>query len=281
MWTLSGFCDEASVDFPAQMAVAKQAGLSHLDVRIVDGRNIADLSSAEVAPLAAAVKAANLRVGCLGSAIGKTDLADDFAVDLARLERLADHADALGCRTLRVFSTFNKGGAPMDDWRTKALLRLERLGARAAELDLTLLVENERHLFGDRRAQMLDIAQTTGLGLIFDFDNFHQSGDDPWENWLALRDFTRAFHLKDSNAACVHVPFGQGAGKAREILTDAMAGGWSGLLSLEPHLARSAAVLATGPHGRGSQEGNDPVEAFLLGARESKAFLASLGISCG
>ncbi len=279
-WTLSGFCDEASVVFAEQVAVAKRAGLSTLDVRIIEGRNIADLTSAEVAPLAAAVRTANLRVGCLGSAIGKIDMADDFAIDLARLERIAGHAEALDCRCVRVFSTFNKGGVPMAQWREVALKRLSALGTRAQTLGLTLMVENERHLYGDRLPQMLDIARESGLGLIFDFDNFHQSGDDPWANWLVLKPFVRAFHLKDSNADCVHVPFGSGAGKAREILSDAKGRDWNGLLSLEPHLARSAAVLATGPHGRGSQEGNDPVEAFLLGAGASRTFISSLGISC-
>ncbi len=278
-WTLSGFCDEASVIFAEQIAVAKRAGLSTLDVRIVEGRNIADLSTAEVAPLAAAVLVANLRVGSLGSAIGKIDLNDDFTIDLARLERIAGHADALACRQVRVFSTFNNGGAPMAKWREVALERLNALGARAQALGLTLWVENERHIYGDRLAQMEDIANTTGLGLIFDFDNFHQSGDDPWANWLALKPFVKAFHLKDSNVDCVHVPFGSGAGKAKEILSDAKAGGWNGLLSLEPHLARSAAVMATGPHGRGSQEGNDPVAAFLLGAQASQSFLASIGVN--
>lgn len=279
-WTLSGFCDEASVNFNEQIAVAKRSGLSTLDVRIVDGRNIADLDASEVAPLADAMRAANLRVGCLGSAIGKIDLGDDFAIDQTRLERLAGHADALDCRCVRVFSTFNKGGAPLAQWRAVALERLNALAARAQALGLTLWVENERHLYGDRLAQMEDIAKTTGLGLIFDFDNFHQSGDDPWANWLALKPYVKAFHLKDSNADCVHVPFGSGAGKAREILADAKQNGWGGLLSLEPHLARSAAVLATGPHGRGSQEGNDPVEAFLLGARVTQDFLTSLGATC-
>lgn len=278
MWNLSGFCDEASVHFTEQLAVAKQAGLSRLDVRIIEGRNIADLSTAEVAPLAQALKAANLQVGCLGSAIGKLDITDDFGIDLDRLARLASHADALGCRNVRVFSSFNKTGLPPQEWQEIALDQLHELSHLAQHWGLALWVENERHLYGDRLPQMLDLAKTTGLGLIFDFDNFHQSGDDPWANWLALKPFVKAFHLKDSNAQCVHVPFGSGAGKAKEILADAKKSGWTGLLSLEPHLARSAAVMATGPHGRGSQEGNDPVEAFLLGARESKAFLASLDI---
>lgn len=278
-WILSGFCDEASVVPAEQVAVAKRAGLSHMDVRIVHGRNISDLAADEAKPVAELIRAAGLRVGCLGSAIGKTDLLDDFAVDQARLERLAGHADLFGCRSVRVFSTFNKSGRPASEWRSVATERLQALHTRAGALGLTLLIENERHLYGDRLEQVLDLAESTGIGLIFDFDNFHQSCDDPWTNWQALKPFVRAFHLKDSDQSNVHVPFGSGAGRAREILADALADGWDGLLSLEPHLARSAAVVATGPHGRGSQEGNDPVEAFLLGAAESKKFLTSIGVA--
>ena len=81
--------------------------------------------------------------------------------------------------------------------------------------------------YGDRLPEVQEIICETGLGLIFDFDNFHQSGDDPLVNWQALRPSVKAFHLKDSNSENTHVPFGTGAGRGREILSDALRTGWS------------------------------------------------------
>jgi sugar phosphate isomerase/epimerase len=274
-WLLSGFCDEAGMDLGVQLDAARRAGLQMMDLRMIGGRNIADIPVEEAASISAKIRASGLQVGCLGSAIGKVDIVDDFTIDQQRLERVAGHAEALNCRSIRVFSYFNKSAQA--NWGSLAIERLEYLLRRAKELGLTLLMENERYLYGDRLPQVLELLEATGAGLIFDFDNFHQSGDDPLANWKALKRHVKAFHLKDSNHECVHVPFGTGAGRAREILSDALHSQWEGLLSLEPHLARSAAVMATGPHGRGSEEGNDPFEAFLLGAEAGKHFLSSLG----
>ncbi len=282
MTTLSGFCDEASPDPAVQIDVARRAGLSHLDVRMVGETNIADLPAEDCAPFAIAIAEAGLSVGCLGSAIGKTDLADEFAIDRRRLERIAGHADVLGCRRVRVFSSFNRGGLDADAWRNGALDRLSQLKAGAARLGLVLLVENERHLYGDRLAAMQDIAEQLAepgvLELIFDFDNFNQSGDDVFANWQALRRHVTCFHLKDSTHEKVHVPLGEGAGQAREVLADAAAAGWSGLLSLEPHLAHSTAVIATGPSGTAAMQDRDPVDAFLHGAKTAQALLNDLKI---
>lgn len=282
MITLSGFCDEASPDPAVQIDVARRAGLSHLDVRMVGETNIADLSAEACAPFAVALAEAGLSVGCLGSAIGKTDLADDFAIDQRRIDRIAGHADVLGCRRVRVFSSFNRSGLDAVAWRAGALDRLAQLKARAAELGLVLLLENERHLYGDRLNEMRDLAEQLAepgvLELIFDFDNFNQSGDDVLANWQALRQYVTCFHLKDSTNEKVHVPIGEGAGQARAILTDAAEAGWSGLLSLEPHLAHSSAVLATGPSGTAAMQDRDPVDAFLHGAAAAQALLKELNI---
>ena len=124
------------------------------------------------------------------------------------------------------------------------------------DLGLVLYHENERHIFGDRLPGVKVIADELRGGsgdgpfrIIFDFDNFNQTGDDVWRNWLELRDQTDGFHVKDSDPNNQHVPAGRGVGKIREILSDALGRGWQGPLTLEPHLAHSAAVLATGPHG--------------------------------
>ena len=279
-WILSGFCDEATPDFAGQIDVANRAGLTHLDVRMVGSINIADLPVEDAAPLASMVEASGLKVGCLGSGIGKIDIADDTDIDLARLDRLAGHAQTFGTSLVRVFSYFNKAEQDRNVWRQESLHRLGLLKERAKELGLCLLLENERHIYGDRLQDMLDLIEPLGeagvFEMIFDFDNYNQSGDDCWTNWKTLKPWVTSFHLKDSTSECVHVPIGEGAGKAREILTDALKSGWTGLLSLEPHLAHSEAVMATGPSGKAAMQDVDPVDAFLHGARIGKELLNSL-----
>ena len=111
--------------------------------------------------------------------------------------------------------------------------------------------------------------------LIFDFDNYNQSGDDVWENWQKLREVTDAFHLKDSDKDNQHVPVGQGNGRIQEILSNALQMGWSGPLSVEPHLKRSEAVIDTGPHGRGNRSFAELsiAETFDIAARTAVELL--------
>ena len=152
---------------------------------------------------------------------------------------------------------------------------------------LEFVHENEMHVFGDRCDQVRLIADEMRDGqtfkLIFDFDNYHQSGDDVWDNWLKLRDVTDAIHLKDSDGQGQHVPVGQGGGRVREILVDALKRGWSGPLSLEPHLKHSNAVALTGPHGQPNESFSrmSTEQCFLAAAEAAIALLGDIQAPVG
>lgn len=281
-WTLSGFPDEAADDFPGQIRLVQQAGLRHLDLRGIAGRNVVELPLDEAQRCREQLDAAGLTVGMFGTPIGKLDITDPFQKDLDRLEHIAQLADLFACRLVRIFSYYNRTNLDKADWRNQSLERLGKLKDRAASLNLTLFHENERDIFGDRCEDVLAILDAHHDGRtfksIFDFDNFNQSGEDVWECWVRLRDRIDAFHLKDSDASCQHVPIGQGASRAKDIFADALARGFAGPLSLEPHLAHSPAVLATHASGRANQALKDmsPTEVWLLAAREAKELLGNL-----
>jgi sugar phosphate isomerase/epimerase len=63
-------------------------------------------------------------------------------------------------------------------------------------------------------------------------------GDRPANNWPSLKKYVVHIHIKDAllKTGAV-VPAGRGDGDVESILADAWAGGYRGLLSLEPHLA--------------------------------------------
>lgn len=281
-WTLSAFADEADPQIDEQIRALQQAGFRWIDPRSVGEHNIAALPEDEAGRVREKLDAAGIGVCMFGSPIGKIDIADDFAIDLAKLEHLGKLKPILGCDKVRIFSYWNKQGADEDAWRLESLRRLEQLKQRAGELGLELYHENEKHIFGDTcdRVEIIaDALHGDNFKLIFDFDNYNQCGDDVWDNWLRLRDRTDAFHLKDSTAENMHVPIGQGNGKAREILADALSRGWSGPLALEPHLKRSAAVVATGPSGQSNEAIKDmgTFDAFQVGASAAREVLDAVG----
>lgn len=281
-WILSGFADEAADLAEDQIKVLKEEGLSHIDVRMVDGCNVADLPIDRAKSLRRQLDAAGVKVCMLGTPIGKIDITDDFQIDIGKLEHCTAVGRILDCNRLRVFSYFNKQSAPPDQWQSKSFSRLRQLKARAADLGVVLYLENEHDLFGDvgkRFKLIVDELYDPTFKTIFDFDNYNFCKDDVWENWLQLRDVTDAFHLKDSDKDGQHVPAGQGTGRVRDILADALSRRWEGPLSLEPHLAHSPAVMATGPSGRSNQKLAEmsPAECFGVATTAVRQLLGQIG----
>lgn len=282
-WPLSAFADEAGESCEAQIAALQRAGLKQIDLRGIDGFNISVLPLDKAEIIRQKLDAAGITVGMFGSPLGKIDIADDFAIDLNKLRHLGQISEILGCRSVRIFSYFNKANASKDKWQEESLSRLRRLRDLAVDLSLTLYHENEAHIFGDKSQDVAVIAKElrgpTANGpfrMIYDFDNYNRTGQDGWSIWLEQRDTVDAFHLKDSNAAGAHVPIGEGSTSARKILADALSRGWAGPLSLEPHLKHSKAVMATGPSGEANVAFASLSEADCFHAA-AKAALALLG----
>lgn len=286
-WIFSAFADEAGAPVDQQVKALLDAGLSYIDLRSVGDHNIVDLPEADARKARATLDKAGITVNMFGSPIGKIDVADDFAVDLRRLDHLALMADVFDCRAVRMFSYYNKTHKPMADFTSIVLDRMVQLRDSARKLGLKLYHENEHGIFGDICSRVEQIADAVYDGdvfdLIFDFDNYNRCGDDCWQNWLKLRDRTGSFHFKDSTAMpnAVHVPLGEGAGQARKILADAAERGWSGPCSLEPHLKHSKAVLATNNSGEQPQAFSEmtPPECFAIAADSAQRLLNELGIA--
>ena len=281
-WILSAFADEAADAIDEQVKALTDADLHFIDPRGVAGHNIAALPFDLARQFKDTLDAANISVNMLGSPIGKIDIGDDFQGDLDKLDHLAEVGKILDCNRVRIFSYYNKADLPTDRWQQISLDRLGQLKARAGDLGLKLYHENEHAIFGETRQRVKIIADALHDGdtfcLIFDFDNFHQVGDDCWAAWLALRDRTDTIHLKDSDENKQHVPVGQGAGQVGKILRDALARNWSGPLSLEPHLAHSPAVMATGPSGDANAALTDmtPPECFAIAAEAAHTLLREI-----
>jgi len=276
-WNLSAFTDEAGDALQTQIEAAQRAGISNLDLRTVDGFNVSVLPLEHARTVRQKLDDAGLRVQMFGSPLGKTDIGDDFAPELQKLRHLGELGPILGCDAIRIFSYYNAHGAAHAQWKAIAIDRLSELRDLARALELRLFHENERHIFGDFGRDVLQIAELrdANFGLIFDFDNFNQSGEDVWATWESLRDQTDAFHLKDSTPDSQHVPIGQGAGQVERILSDAKTRGWRGMLSIEPHLSHSGAVAPTNPSGATNETYAQmpPAESFRVAARAATELL--------
>lgn len=280
-WNLSAFADEAADSCDEQIAALQREELNLIDIRFLETINVSELP-VEIADNAAKkFAAAGISVQMFGSPIGKIDINDDLEIDLKKLRHIALLAPIFNCNAVRIFSYFNKSERSHDEWKVESLQRLSTLKAEAKSLGLILYHENEKHIFGDKCADVLEIAaalRDENFRLIFDFDNYNQTDENVWQNWQQLKNVTDAFHLKDSTKDRQHVIIGSGAGYAKEILSDALQSGWNGLLSLEPHLKHSGAVAATGTGGVANQEFKNmsAADSFHVAAQAAKKLLQDI-----
>lgn len=255
-WQLSAFADEAGPTIDEQIRALQKAAFKWIDLRNVDGHNITVLPLDLARSVRQKLDAAGIQVCMYGSPLGKIDITEDFAIDVQKLRHLATLRPILGASMVRIFSYYNKTQRPREEFQREAFRRLRELKKLAGELGLMLYHENEKDIYGEKCADVLEIARAfrgENFRMIFDFGNYNAAREDAWANWQVLRDTTDAIHLKDNawnaEGKLAHVPVGQGQGSVPGILKDATSRGWRGPLVVEPHLQHSAAVMATGPTG--------------------------------
>jgi sugar phosphate isomerase/epimerase len=240
MLKLAGFADEVSPELDQQIAVFKELGISHFELRGVAGRNVLDFDAALRDEIKSKLAAAGLAVACIGSPIGKVKIDLPFEPHFLRFKIAVESARFFGARLIRVFSYYPPDGGDINQYREEVMRRFRAKMDYIADSDLILVHENERHIFGEGVANCLDLMKTINspkFRSAFDFANFVQAHEDPLQNWPLLKPYTTHIHIKDATTDGSVVPAGEGAGQLGAILKDAYVSGYRGFLSLEPHLA--------------------------------------------
>jgi len=267
---VSAFADEIGAELELQLEVLAANGVGNIELRGVWGKNVLELSAAEVRRVKDAARQAGVGFSAVGSPIGKFRVAGDFAEERERLHRALDYATVLGAAYVRVFSYYIPQDEDPADYRGQVLDRLGELAALAEATDVRLAHENERHIYGDVCSRVLDLLEgidSPAFTGIFDFANFVVCGVDAHACWQRVRRHISYFHVKDAVAATRRVvPAGAGDGAVARILGEAYAEGFDGFLTLEPHLNQ-----AEGSYGRTSPD------RFKVAADALKQVLAGLG----
>ncbi len=244
MWTLTGFADEISDDLETQLDTLGAEGIRHLELRAVWGKNVLKLSDDELAKVKQRLAQAGVGVSSIGSPIGKIPVTDPFEPHLQSFMRALQVAGMMGAPYVRLFSFFIPEGKDPAAYRDEVLKRMGRLADAARPHGVTLLHENEKHIYGDVPERCLDILQSVGssnLRAAWDPANFVQCGVRPHtQGYEMLRPYIEYVHVKDSIMETGQVvPAGQGDGEVRETIRALKGSGFDGFFSLEPHLSSS------------------------------------------
>jgi 3-dehydroshikimate dehydratase len=242
MIKLCAFADEISPDLAEQIRVCKQVGVTHFELRGVYGKNVADFDDALAGEVKAKLLEAGMGVAAIGSPIGKVAIDLPWQDHFARFKRVVQLAEHFNAPLIRLFSYYPPAdGTPLSSFREEILSRFRDKVGVVASKNITLVHENEAKIYGEGGSNCLDLMSAINspkLRMAFDFANFVQCGEKPLENWPALKPYSVHIHVKDAILGTGKVvPAGEGDGQIEPILQDLAASGYSGFLSLEPHLA--------------------------------------------
>ncbi|MFV0138023.1 sugar phosphate isomerase/epimerase family protein [Streptomyces sp. HMX87] len=241
---LAGIGDEAAVGLDGQIAAIHRLNWSALELRTVDGTAMADLDPVAFRTVADRLRAARIDVVCLASRIGNWNrpVTGSFDDDLAELETLAEQCAVLGCRYVRIMS-YPNDGLTQADWGRRVLGRMSRLAARAEQAGIVLVHENCAGWAGesaDRMVRLVEVTSSPALRLLFDTGNGVPYRYDAYELLEELLPYIAHVHVKDAVRTAGGVVYtlpGDGEARVAACLRLLRESGYSGSLSLEPHLA--------------------------------------------
>jgi sugar phosphate isomerase/epimerase len=254
---LTGIGDEASNTIDGQIQATQELGWKWLEPRGMEvpgfaKANFHDIPDAAFDIALKTLETAGVGVYCFGSTImnwAKT-IETPFDATLAEVKRAIPRMKRTGAKYVRIMS-FKPGD---DEFKTppEVFRRVRDVTNMFLDDGLQPVHENCMNYGGMSWQHALELLdKCPGLKWVFDTANPIFNPDrskpkpwpkqDPWEFWEHIRDHVAHIHIKDAtwspakNDADYNWP-GEGQGRVRDILKDALARGYDAGLSLEPHM---------------------------------------------
>lgn len=238
---LSGFGDEIVEDFEGQLKNMSEMNLHAIELRGLWGTNVIDLSEDEKLKARELLERYEVEVSSIGSPIGKVSVEAPASEEMERFERAVDKALYFDAQYIRVFSFYPPEGEPLNVCRDAVMDRMQQMTDIARNADVTMVLENEKGLYGEQADRVADILNTIDapqMKMAFDPANFVQVGQRPFDDcWPLLKEHVCYMHIKDAKLEDGTVVLtGEGDGQIPAILGALKEMGYQGFASLEPHL---------------------------------------------
>lgn len=277
---LTGFSDEICEDFQTQLDTVVKFGLRHIEMRSVGGINVADLTAAQQDAAVALLRQKNVSVSAIGSPVGKISITEEFAPHFESFQNVVELSKKVGAKYIRIFSFYIPKGERPEQYTEQVMRRMEQMVCYAQQEEVVLLHENEKGIYGDnavRCRELMGAFYGDYFQAIFDFANFVECGVNTEEAFALLSPFICYVHIKDAQAKEKKVvPAGQGDGNVAKILGKLKKNGFSGFLSLEPHLFQFSGLQGLEQEAQRREAGNAET-AWKTALDALKAILWDLG----
>ena len=237
-FAFSAFADEAGNSLDEQIKALNDNGIHYIEPRNIDGKSIIDFTDEELVEIRTRLNNAGIKVGSVGSPIGKYAITDDFEAYLPKVKRTIEVAKILGTKYVRMFSFFVKQDE-LAKYRDEVIFRLNEMVKLAEAEGIVFCHENESRIYGQMPNEVKDVLSSVpGLGGIFDAANYRMNNADTMEGIEATLVNFKYMHIKDAIfSEQTIVPAGEGEGRIGEII-DIVNDNIDGevYLTLEPHL---------------------------------------------
>jgi len=257
---IAAITDEFSPNLAQAIPVMKEIGMTAAELRVVDGKNIMDLTGDELKRTKEALDSAGLPVVSIASPLLKCVLPNGPDVDsrfhhdifaskhtFEDQPRLTEHALELAkffqARIIRVFSY----------WRTtkpklchNAIVKaLSEMALLAGKDDLVIGLENEHACnisTAAETARILDFVPHPNVGIIWDPANAMVAGEDPFPGGYSVLPASRIIHVHAKDCQMegdlpIWGPLGTRRIRWKEQIAALLKDEYQGFLSLETHWA--------------------------------------------
>ena len=252
-FTLSAFADEISPDLDTQVATLARLNVQGLDLRSVGGVNVLDLGINDLQRVHDVCAQHGIHIQAIGSPVNKIAFEPlNEAREYDRLHRAIKAAHRVNVKRIRIFTPMVPDDQ-MDAASTKVIAWMSAQRKLAADEGVVLIHENDDRYWGAHPANAKRLMETIGsdnFKFAFDFANTVLQGYRTLDDWFPwVLPYLDTLHIKDAiKSEHKIVPAGEGDGQLLETFRWLVEQGWSGPLTIEPHLA------AAGPMGGFSGE---------------------------
>ena len=279
-FVLSAFADEAGDSLDEQIAALKANEIGFIEPRNINGKAILSIPEDELYSIKKELDANGIKVGSLGSPIGKYPIDEPFDIHLEDFEKALAACKILGTTKIRMFSFF-VGQDRLEEKKDEVIRRLKILTRRAKEEGIRLCHENESAIYGQMPKEVDEILTLVpDLGAIFDPANYRMNNADVYDGIKATLKNFAYMHIKDAIFDSQEiVPAGEGEGKIGEIIdiinehTDDVV-----YLTMEPHLHIFSAYKDIDEHElKGRYTFNNNRESFDFAVNALKKLLVKYG----
>jgi len=245
---LSGIADEAGKDLATQIRAHKELGWNAIDLRTVDGKNVAgELSDRDFDAVADCVLENGMEVPCFASALGNwsRNITDDFAVDVQELKTAIPRMQRLGTKFIRTMS-WKGEGVSVDEWGDETVRRYGELVKIAEDGDIYLAHENcsgWAALSAENTLRLCEEAGSDHVVALLDMGGLVAHGIEVRPFYEAVKNRIGYIHIKDcrknpeGGKSQDYAYAGEGDGLVWEIMKDMAEAGYDGAVAIEPHVA--------------------------------------------